>query len=102
MPPPSRNHRTPTAGDTPASTPAASLVSPRAIAAQNAADAPYATPAAAPANASELSSHDPKLVFSCPPQLLSLKVLRRPLESAQYVSFDYTQTLTGLPQLVGI
>ena len=29
IPPPSRNHRTPTTGDTPASTPAASLVAPR-------------------------------------------------------------------------
>jgi hypothetical protein len=35
MPPASRNHRVPTAGDTPASTAASSLGSPRAIAAQN-------------------------------------------------------------------
>jgi hypothetical protein len=35
IPPPSRNHRTPTAADTPASTAASSLDSPRAIAAQN-------------------------------------------------------------------
>jgi hypothetical protein len=35
MPPPSRNQRDPTAGDTPAATPAASLEDPRAIAAQN-------------------------------------------------------------------
>ena len=35
MPPPSRNHRTPTAAETPASMPAASLGTPRAIASQN-------------------------------------------------------------------
>ncbi len=35
MPPPSRNHRDPTAGDTPASAAASSLGSPAAIAAQN-------------------------------------------------------------------
>src|SRR6266576_2155749 len=35
MPPHSRNHRLPTAADTPASTPASSLATPRAIAAQN-------------------------------------------------------------------
>ncbi len=35
IPPPSRNHRTPTAADTPASSAVASLDSPRAIAAQN-------------------------------------------------------------------
>src|SRR5215210_6630887 len=35
IPPPSRNHRTPTGPDTPASAAAASLDSPRAIAAQN-------------------------------------------------------------------
>jgi hypothetical protein len=35
IPPPSRNHRTPTAADTPASAAASSLVTPRAIAAQN-------------------------------------------------------------------
>src|SRR5438034_8580350 len=35
MPPPSRNQRTPTAGDTPATTPASSLDKPSAIAAQN-------------------------------------------------------------------
>src|SRR5689334_11584668 len=35
MPPPSRNHRTPTTPDTPASAAASKLVAPRAIAAQN-------------------------------------------------------------------
>jgi hypothetical protein len=35
IPPPSRNHRTPTAAETPASAAASSLATPRAIAAQN-------------------------------------------------------------------
>jgi hypothetical protein len=35
IPPPSRNHLTPTAADTPASAAASSLDNPRAIAAQN-------------------------------------------------------------------
>jgi putative transposase len=30
---------------------------------------------------------------TCPSQLLTVKVLRGPLESAQYTSIDYTQTL---------
>jgi transposase InsO family protein len=38
---------------------------------------------------------DPTCAASaCPSQLLSIKVLRRPLDSAQYTSIDYTQTLS--------
>jgi putative transposase len=56
-------------------------------------DAPAAQPAASPANASAADQPAPKPVFSWASQLLSIKVLRRPLESAQYTSIDYTQTL---------
>ena len=46
-------------------------------------DAPAAQPAAAPANASAADQPAPKPVFSWASQPLSIKLLRRPLESAQ-------------------
>jgi transposase InsO family protein len=44
--------------------------------------------------ASPTARLDPTLACARPSQLLLNRVLRRPLESAQYTSIDYTQTLT--------
>jgi putative transposase len=93
IPPPSRNHRTPTAADTPASAAASSLDSPRAIADQNRCRCSNSQQAGAPATASPADQPDPTSASVCSPQRLLIERLRRPLEFAQYTSFAFNQVL---------
>src|SRR3954464_5778179 len=93
MPPASRNHRVPTAGDTPALTAASSLAIPVAIAPQNrrrssrvATGGRHVEDNGARPDRSE--RRFPLLVAtSC------VKVLRRPGQSAQYASGPYRAVL---------
>src|SRR3954452_3692174 len=91
MPPDSRNHRTPTTGDTPASTPAASLRAPRAIAAQNRRRCSRRPTDGRPGDriASRPARSDAR--FCLPIATPRDRVLRPPLESAQYVSLGFGQ-----------
>src|SRR5215212_7877010 len=95
MPPALRNQRAPTAGDTPASTAASSLEHPAAIAAQNrwrsSRRAAEGRPGDGNAPRPDRSERRLRMVIATS----SLKVLRRPLESAQYVSIRYTERLTA-------
>jgi putative transposase len=93
MPPASRNHRTPTTGETPASTPAASLRAPRAIAAQNRWRCSRRPTGGRPGDriAGRPARADARRFLPIATPLD--RALRRPVESAQYTSIDYTQTL---------
>jgi hypothetical protein len=71
IPPPSRNHRTPTAADTPACTAASSLASPRAIASQNRCRCSRRPAVGRPATASPPDPPDRTSASECSPQLLS-------------------------------
>jgi transposase InsO family protein len=91
IPPPSRNHRLPAACDAPTATPASALVSPFAISRQNARctsrrndGRPGDFIADRPVNA---VIHPAGLPINTP----TIKVLQRPLESAQYVSLAFGQ-----------
>src|SRR5215218_10114467 len=92
MPPASRNHRTPTTGETPASTPAASLRAPRAIAAQNRWRCSRRPTGGLPGDriAGRPARSDARRFLPIATPLD--RVLRRPLESAQYVSLIFGQT----------
>jgi hypothetical protein len=92
IPPPSRNHRLPAACDAPTATPACSLVSPFAISRQNARwtsrrndGRPGDFIGERPVNA---TIHPAGLPINTP----TIKALRQPLESAQYVSLSFGQT----------
>src|SRR2546427_6237609 len=93
MPPASRNHRVPTAGDTPALTAASSLECPVAIAAQNrrcfscrrTEGRPGERSFARPARSERLL----RVVIATP----FGAVLRRPVELKQYASGDYQRVL---------
>jgi len=103
MPPALRNHRAPTAGDTPAADAAASLETPVAIAAQN---ATKASRRAAPGRPGERSLARPDLserLFLVAIATSLGWVLRRPVETAQYVSIRYTERLAeaGIEPSVG-
>src|SRR5215213_8595184 len=103
MPPASRNHRTPTTDETPASTPAASLRAPRAIAAQNrwrcsrrpTGGRPGECIAGRPARSDALRF----LPIATPLD----QALRRPLESAQYIGLTFGQAAhdAGIAQSMG-
>jgi hypothetical protein len=91
IPPPNRNHRTPTAGDTPAWTPACSLVIPRAIAAQNRCRCSRLPTGGRPGERItgrpvSCDAHP----FGLPIATLLHRALRRPVESAQYTSLLFT------------
>jgi putative transposase len=93
MPPASRNHRTPTTGDTPALTAASSLERPAAIAAQNrrrsSRRATEGRPGDRNAPRPDRSEHRPRAFTATS----FVEVLRRPLESAQYASEPYQAIL---------
>ena len=93
MPPASRNHRTPTTGDTPALTAASSLERPAAIPAQNrrrsSRRATEGRPGDRNAPRPDRSEHRPRAFTATS----FVEVLRRPLESAQYASLPYRATL---------
>src|SRR4051795_13710947 len=93
MPPASRNHRAPTAGDTPAPSAASSLDRPAAIAVQNRC---RSSRRATPGRPGERNTPRPdrsERRLRVPIATLSVEVLRRPLESAQYASGPYRQVL---------
>src|SRR6185369_2200557 len=103
MPPASRNHRVPTAGDTPALTAASSLECPVAIATQNrrcssrrrTEGRPGERSFARPARSERLL----RVVIATP----FGAVLRRPVELRQYLSIRYTERLAeaGIERSVG-
>src|SRR5262245_12115055 len=86
MPPASRNHRVPTAGDTPASTPASSLARPVAIAAQSRRRSSYRPTVGRPGDRRFVRPARADRLFggviATPPSI----VLRRPVESTLYFS----------------
>src|SRR3954452_4473685 len=96
MPPLSGNHREPTAGDTPLRIAACSLDRPSAIAAQNRSRcsprhrwAPGERIGALPVLA---ATHPGRRPMRIP----LIEVLRRPLESAQYLAIRYTERLAEI------
>jgi Integrase core domain len=92
IPPPSRNHRTPTTGDTPTSTPAASLPSPRAIAAQNRCRCSRRPTGGRPGE--RITGRPVKSdahPFGLPIATLPDRALRRPIEFAQYTAVLFTK-----------
>ena len=103
MPPAFRNHLVPTACGTPAPTAAFSLDIPAAIAAQNRRHASRPATGGRPGDNKgarpDRSVHRFRLFIATS----FLRVLRRPLESAQYVSIKYTERLAdaGIEPSVG-
>ena len=103
MPPAFRNHLVPTGCDTPASSAASSLLSPLAIARQNlfCSSRPAADGRPGDGNGARPDRADRR--FRMFTATSNLGVLRRPPESAQYVSIKYTERLTeaGIEPSVG-
>jgi putative transposase len=102
IPPRSLNHRLPAACDAPTATAAPSLLNPLAISCQNSRStsrrndgAPGDLNGALPVNS---RIHPAGL----PIHTSTIKVLRGPVESAQYVSGDYTQTLADHDVLASV
>jgi putative transposase len=93
MPPASRNHLVPTAGDIPASAAASSLARPRAMADQNSRRcSPRATggrPGERRVSRPDRAEHRFRVAIATS----SIKVLRQPLESTQYASGIYRELL---------
>src|SRR5947207_5036192 len=90
MPPHSRNHRLPTAADTPASTPASSLATrPARSPPRTAAGAPAAPPAAVPATASPAAPLLPS------PSLVVAPLTHLPIESARRMASQRTPLPIG-------
>jgi len=95
IPPASRNHRAPTAGDTPASAAASSLDKPAAITAQN---RRRSSRRATPGRPGERNTPRParsELRFRISIATSSAWLLRRPVDSAQFTSAAFTGLLLG-------
>jgi hypothetical protein len=88
MPPASRNQRAPTAGDTPAPTAASSLDWPAAIAAQNRSRCSRRATPGRPGDRNTLRNARSERRFRGFIATPSVKVLRRPPESARYGSIS--------------
>ena len=103
MPPAFRNHLVPTGCDTPASTAASALVNPVAIAAQNRLRSSRPATGGLPGDRNGARPDRPDRRFRMFIATSSLRMLRRPLESAQYVSIKYTERLVaaGIEPSVG-
>src|SRR4051794_10707777 len=95
MPPASRNQRVPTAGDTPATDTASSLDCPCAIAAQNCRRSSRCAAGGRPGDRRASRPDRSECRFGFFIATSFVRLLRRPLESAQYVSIKYTERLTG-------
>src|SRR4051795_11443272 len=93
MPPARRNHRTPTAGDTPASAAAASLARPPAIAAQNRRRSSRRATGGRPGDRSAPRPDRSQRRLRVVTATSSVEALRQPLESAQYAAEPYRQVL---------
>jgi transposase InsO family protein len=104
IPPPSRNQRTPTGSDTPASSAASVELNPSAIANQNTTRSPRA---AIPGRPGDRNGSRPVNSFIHPAGLpitrLLDQALRRPVEFAQYVSLGFGQLCakTGISRSMG-
>ena len=93
MPPAPRNHRAPTAGDTPAPTAASSLEHPTAIAAQNRWRSSRRAAVGRPGDRNALRPDRSECHFRVFTASSSVEVLRRPFESAQYACGPYRAVL---------
>jgi putative transposase len=103
IPPPSRNQRTPTASETPANTAASLLDAPSATASQNTTRSSRRPAVGRPGERITgrpviAEPHPRGLPIATPPY----RALQRPLESAQYLSGDYTQTLADQDVLASV
>jgi hypothetical protein len=96
MPPAFRNHLVPTAFDTPASTAVFSLVIPATIVAQNSRRSSRPATGGRPGddNGARPDRSERRLVLFIATSFV--KVLRRPLEFAQYISIKYTERVARL------
>src|SRR3954466_9632689 len=103
MPPALRNHRAPTAGDTPPPTAASSLERPAAINTQNWCRSSRRATEGRPGDGNAPRPDRSERRFRTAIATSSLKVLRRPVEPGQYVSIRYTERLAeaGIEPSVG-
>ena len=104
MPPASRNHRTPTAADTPASPAASSLDTPRAIAAQNRWRCSRRATGGRPGDRIRgRPARSAARRRTAPIATLLHEVLRRPIDFAQYVALAFGRHLrtAGIAQSMG-
>src|SRR5499427_6113779 len=93
IPPASRNHRVPTAGETPASTAASSLARPAAIATQNRRCSSCRRTEGRPGEYSLARPARSERRLRVIIATSSGKMLRRPIEFTQYASADYQRVL---------
>jgi hypothetical protein len=103
MPPAFRNNLVPTGCDTPASSAASSLLSPAAIPRQNLLCSSRPATCGRPGDGNGARPDCADLRPRIPIASSNVRVLRRPLESAQYVSIKYTERLAeaGVEPSVG-
>src|SRR3954449_6728462 len=103
MPPALRNHRAPTAGDTPALTAASSLERPAAINTQNWCRSSRRATEGRPGDGNAPRPDPSERRFRTAIATSSLKVLRRPLECTQHAPIRYTERLAeaGIEPSVG-
>ena len=103
MPPDLRNHLEPTGGDTPASRAASSLERPVAIAAQNRTSSSRRAESGRPGECNLLRPDRSDRRLRTVIVTSYARVLRRPIELAQYVSIKYTERLAeaGIEPSVG-
>ena len=103
MPPDLRNHLEPTGGDTPASRAASSLERPVAIAAQNRTSSSRRAESGRPGECNLLRPDRSDRRLRTVIATSYARVLRRPIELAQYVSIKYTERLAeaGIEPSVG-
>src|SRR5712691_2896184 len=104
IPPPSRNHRTPTAADTPAAAAASSLERPAAIARQNRCRSSRRPTDGRPGDRiRDRPARSAARRRTAPIATLLIEALRGPLEFAQYTSLAFGKTLreSGLVASMG-
>src|SRR5690242_6837973 len=95
MPPVLRNHRPPTAGDTPASIAASSVERPAAIDAQNLWWCSRRAAGGRPGDLNGTRPHRSERRLRLAIAFLLCGVLRRPFEFTQYASHEYQQLLAA-------
>ena len=103
MPPDLRNHLDPTGIDTPTSTAASSLDRPAEIAAQKPTRSSRVATGGRPGDVNLFRPAPSERLFFAPIATSCFKVLRRPVETTQYVSIRYTERLAkaGIEPSVG-
>ena len=93
IPPASRNHLVPTGCDNPALSAATSLLIPPAIYVQNSCRSLRVATGGRPGDRNGGRPHRSDRRFFMPIATSSVEVLRRPVESTQYLAMNYTQRL---------